>query len=161
MTRRAIPTRPFSYRINNSYYIIYIKSSALLPKSSSASSYTLVSNLSCPDQLHHSQKHESNILGPRLHASNRRLRRRLWFLLPCTALLLLLLVCQRRQPACSLAHLDILQRRSQLLHMLLDKSRVERLVLVSFDNILYNLARKPRKVFLCPRLEGYQRIELR
>ena len=104
------------------------------------------------------RKTRQHLLGPRL--SQRRLRRHLWFLLP-RALLLLFLICQRRQPARRLAHLDILQRRCQLLNVLLNKRRVERFVLMSFDNKFYNFGRELRKVFLCPRLEGHQPIELR
>ena len=92
-------------------------------------------------KYHGSKNTTEHLLGSRIHASHRRLCHRLWLRLS-RALLFLILICQGHQSTRRLARLDILQGRGQLPN-LFNKRRVERFVLIFFDN---ELGRELRKV---------------
>lgn len=104
--------------------LFYMKSSALVPKSSNASSYALVSNLETTSrQLRRTGYVRIHSLSPNLRSTQPRFSRGLWLLLPArlVPLLLLLLVRKSCESASSLPDLDVLQRRSERAGMMLDE----------------------------------------
>lgn len=142
-----------------------MKSSGFEPKSSNASSYTDVSNLKdtarsgCIPPL----RVRVYALIQYLRGAQHRLGHCLWFLLArsLVPLLLLLLICQRCQDAGCFTNFYISQRHRQLANMVLEESSIKGLILMSFDDELYDLVREIYEIFLRSRLGGYQGIQFR
>jgi hypothetical protein len=69
-------------------------------------------------------------------------------------LLFLLLVRKRREPTRSFANLYVFEWLSQCTHMLLDERRVERFMLVSFDDVFDDFSGEGLEVVFCAWLGG-------
>jgi hypothetical protein len=128
-----------------------------VPKSSNASSYALVSslykNISIKSLDETSRK---NLLANLLRSAQHRLSSTFRFLFPTRLipLFFLLLIRKRRKSTRSFANLDVLEWFSQCTHMLLDERRVERFMLVSFDDVFDDFGREGLEVVFCAWVGG-------